>query len=366
MEISVLEHEPLAPHTTMGVGGDARYWSSCSTVDELKGGLEWARRRALPVQVLGGGSNTIFTDGTYPGLVLKIGLKGIARADGDGGVIVRAAAGEDWDDLVIHCIEADLSGIECLSGIPGSVGATPVQNVGAYGQEVAQTIVGVSAIDRDSLEEVTFTAAECRFRYRSSRFKAEDRDRFIITEVAFILRQGVRPALTYPELRDRLAGADEFAALPPGRATSTAVREAVMALRRAKSMVLDPEDANARSAGSYFLNPVLPGPQLAAVRERWDAVGEQTDMPAYDEAGGNKKIPAAWLVENSGFGKGFRWGEAGISDHHALALVAHGTRAADVVRLGEMIQEAVEKRFGVLLEPEPVVVGTSSEEDPRR
>ena len=359
MEIALRENEPLAPRTTMGVGGQARYWSSCSTVDELREALEWAHRRALPVQVLGGGSNTIFTDGTYPGLVLKVDLKGIAPAasDGDGDAIVRVAAGEDWDDFVRHCVDVELSGIECLSGIPGLVGATPIQNVGAYGQDVAQTIVEVRALDRDRLEEVTFTAAQCHFRYRGSRFKGEDRDRFIITQVALVLRRGARPALDYPELREYLRRDGGFDGLAAGRAASGAVRDAVLALRRAKSMVVDPQDPNTRCVGSYFLNPILLGPPLEAVEERWQASGTHTDMPVFDEPDGRKKIPAAWLVENSGFGKGFRWGEAGISEHHALALVAYGKRAADVVRLGEMIQEAVEKRFGILLEREPVVVG---------
>jgi UDP-N-acetylmuramate dehydrogenase len=360
MEINVKDNVPLAPLTTMGVGGKARYWASCGTVDELRAALEWARLRAQPVQVLGGGSNTIFADGTYPGLVLKIELKGIEQSAGavDGEITMKVAAGEHWDDFVAHCVAVHLSGIECLSGIPGLVGATPIQNVGAYGQEVAQTITAVQALDRDSLEPVSFTNQDCCFSYRSSRFKRADRGRFIITQVSFQLRRGVRPALTYPELRDRMAGHSGYDQLEAGAAASTAVRDAVIALRRAKSMVLDPGDPNARSAGSYFLNPIILGPVMDAVDERWKATAVDPDsaIPRFEESGGRKKIPAAWLVENSGFGKGFRFGEAGISQHHALAIVAYGSRAAAVVRLGEMIQEAVEKRFGIILETEPVLV----------
>ena len=167
--------------------------------------------------------------------------------------------------------------------------------------------------------------------------------------MCFRLRRGVKPALNYPELRERMDASRD--------ATPAAVREAVLALRRAKSMVLDPQDPNARSAGSYFLNPTIPGPPMDAIEERWQAVGDRSsEIPKFPESGGRVKIPAAWLVENSGFGKGFRYGQAGISENHALAIVAHGGRAADVVRLGEMIQEAVEKRVGITLAPEPVVV----------
>ncbi len=351
MDITVREHVPLAPHTSMGVGGNARYWSSSSTLDQLRASIEWARTRALPVQILGGGSNTIFADGTYPGLVIKVDLMGIEQIGDDGvdGLTLKAAAGEEWDDLVVHSIAADLSGIECLSGIPGLVGATPIQNVGAYGQEVAQTITEVRALHSESLEEVTFSGEECGFSYRNSRFKAADRGRFIITQVCFRLRRGVKPDLNYPELRERVQEA--------GDGTPTGVREAVLTLRRAKSMVLNPQDPNARSAGSYFLNPIILGPSMDAVEERWQAVGDhRSDIPKFPESGGRVKISAAWLVENSGFGKGFRYGQAGISENHSLAIVAHGGRAADIVRLGEMIQEAVEKRFGIILEPEPVVV----------
>jgi UDP-N-acetylmuramate dehydrogenase len=214
---------------------------------------------------------------------------------------------------------------------------------------VAQTITEVRALDSECLEEVTFSGEECGFSYRNSRFKAADRGRFIITQVCFRLRRGAKPDLNYPELRERIGSGD---------ATPAAVRDGVLALRRAKSMVLNPQDPNARSAGSYFLNPIIHGPPMDAIEERWRAVGDRSsDIPKFQESGGRVKIPAAWLVENSGFGKGFRYGQAGISENHALAIVAHGERAADVVRLGEMIQEAVEKRFGILLEPEPVVVG---------
>ena len=237
-----------------------------------------------------------------------------------------------------------------------------MQNVGAYGQEVSQTIVLVRALERATLRQVEFANEECGFAYRQSRFKGEDRGRFIVTEVVFQLRRSARPELRYAELRNHLEeGAVALEQLPPGREASNAVREAVLALRRRKSMVLDPTDPNSRSVGSFFLNPVLSEAAFKQLQGRWrETGGGDGPIPSFAGEGGTK-VPAAWLVESAGFAKGFRRGSAAISANHALALVSGpGTTARDIVELGREIQTAVEEKFGVHLEREPVVVPSGS------
>ena len=353
----IAEQVDLSPLTTMRLGGPARYLARCTTADEIRTALEWAAVQGLPVQVLGGGSNTIFDDRGYPGLVLKLELSGVRFEGGGGKVEVSALAGEDWDDLVRRCIARGLSGIECLSGIPGLVGAAPMQNVGAYGQEVAGTITAVRAIDRSTLKQVEFANRQCGFRYRNSRFKSEDRDRYVITEVVFRLEQGVRPELRYRELSECVARRGGLDGLEPGEPASSAVRAAVLDLRRSKSMVLDPGDPNTRSVGSFFLNPVLSEAELSGLRRRClEAPGEQqAPVPVFPDPGGHK-VPAAWLVERAGFRKGQRLGGAAVSENHALALVNRGGGSADVLKLAAAIQQQVEERFGIRLEREPVVV----------
>ena len=238
------ENIPLAPLTTMGLGGPARYLAECTSLAEMRDCLTWAEAEGLPVQVLGGGSNVLFADAGYSGLVLKVGLSGVVF----NGATVEVAAGEDWDAFVQCCVERGLAGVECLSGIPGSVGATPIQNVGAYGQEVKDTIAEVRALDRQTLEEIAFAPAECGFAYRQSRFKGADRDRFIVTSVTYRLDDSGQPQIRYPELRRHVSD---------DRPTLATVRDTVLALRRGKSMVIDPQDPNSRSVGSFFLNPVI-------------------------------------------------------------------------------------------------------------
>ena len=348
----ISEREVLAPMTTMGIGGEARYLARCQSVGQIRTSLEWATNKGLRVQPLGGGSNTLFDDGGFDGLVMKIELRGVSlRDEGDNHVAVSAASGEDWDALVVRCIAADLTGIECLSGIPGLVGATPMQNVGAYGQDVAQTIVAVRALDRHNLEVVEFTNPQCGFCYRSSRFKNEDRDRYIITEVRFNMVRKAEPQLRYLELQRRIAARGGLAELEPGAEASTAVRAAVIALRREKSMVVDASDPNSRSMGSFFLNPVLTAAQVAALAERCG----DAQMPVFEAEGGHK-VPAAWLVEQAGFHKGYTLGGAAISDHHALAIVHRGGGSRDVLRLADEIQQGVRTRLGVCLQREPVIV----------
>ncbi|MEE3215153.1 MAG: UDP-N-acetylmuramate dehydrogenase, partial [Pseudomonadota bacterium] len=296
------EHIELAPCTTLELGGEARYLARCRSDDDICHALRWARDRDLPVHVLGGGSNTVFADAGYCGLVLKIESVGVSFHEDGGDTIVTGAAGEDWDGFVRQCIDRDLSGIECLSGIPGLVGATPMQNVGAYGQEVAESVVGVRAIERETFSPRQFSGEDCRFRYRDSRFKSEDRDQFVITEVVYRLTRNQRPVIRYSQLAQALVDSQvDLEVLNPGRETSVAVREEVIALRRRKSMVFDESDVNSRSAGSFFQNPVLDAEQIdvvrAAVRDRG---GDAQDMPLY-AAAGCWKIAAAWLVEQAGF-----------------------------------------------------------------
>ncbi len=353
----IVDGVPLAPYTSLGLGGEARHFAHCTSEEEVREALRWGRSRGLPVHVLGGGSNTLFDDAGYDGLVLHVGLLGVRIEESGGVAAVSAAAGEDWDALVRRCIEVNLSGIECLSGIPGQVGATPMQNVGAYGQEVSDTIVEVRAIERDSGEGRTFANGECGFGYRTSRFKAEDRDRCIITGVTYRLPKSRRPEIRYPELQRRLeADGVDLESLAAGGPASAAVRDAVLDLRRGKAMLLD-SGPDSRSAGSFFLNPVLTGDQLADVRERWrERGGSAAEIPVYPAGGGRNKVAAAWLVERAGFAKGTLRGGAAISERHALALVNRGGGSADLLALAGEVAAGVRETFGVSLEPEPVYV----------
>jgi len=333
--------EVLALHTTIGLGGLARWFARCRTTDDIRASLEFARRSKLPVQVFAGGSNIIFHDEGFEGVVLQVCLPGYSAEDTTDGALVTVGAGEPWDAVVLRTVSRGWGGIECLSGIPGSAGATPVQNVGAYGQEVAETIVSVSAIDRETLRDTAFTQEECGFGYRESRFKGVDANRFIITAVRF--RLAARPAadISYPELAREI---DERGAAR----TPAAVREAVLALRRKKSMVIDPSDPNSRSVGSFFMNPVVP---LEFFEKRLKSLA----LPTYPAPGG-VKLSAAWLVEHAGFPKGTRRGGACISERHALAIVNRGGTTADVLTLAADIERRVEEKFGVRLRREPVIV----------
>ncbi len=346
---------PLAPYTTIGLGGPARLFAECGTVQELGQALAYASRTGTPVQVLAGGSNVVFADEGFDGLVIHVALRGVRAGREGNAVVVTAAAGEPWDPLVARATESGWGGIECLSGIPGSVGATPVQNVGAYGQEVRDTITCVRALDRQTGAEVDFTPDECRFSYRQSRFKSADADRFIITEVRFRLRPEALADIRYAELKAVLQASADLAALRPGAETLAAIRGAVIGLRRKKSMVFDPADENSRSVGSFFVNPVVPEAAFREIDHRWQGAGGRTPVPRFPAPGG-VKVPAGWLVEHAGFGKGFRKGGVGVSENHALALVNRGGTTKDLTGLASEIQQAVLTKFGVQLEREPVYV----------
>jgi UDP-N-acetylmuramate dehydrogenase len=352
--LQIREQVPLAQLTTLGVGGPARFFAEAATVDAAREAVEWAAARAVPLFVLGGGSNLLVADSGFPGLVLKVALRGIER-DGE---LFRAYAGEDWDAVVAQAVEARCAGIECLSGIPGTVGGTPVQNVGAYGQEVSETIVSVEALDLRTRKMATFSNPECGFAYRRSRFNTSDRGRYLIVRVSYRLAPKGEPKIEYRDLREYFAKVPSLAKAGPGWNTPALrdVRDAVRAIRRSKAMLLVEGDEDARSAGSFFKNPVVSGEEYARLQKLAETRGAR--IPSYPALQQSQKLPAAWLVEQAGFHKGYRRGPVGISRKHALAIVNRGgATAADVIALKNEIQAAVREQFGIELQPEPVFVG---------
>jgi len=300
--------------------------------------------------LLGGGSNVIFPDDGFDGLVIGVCMKGYRFERVAQGILLDAAAGEEWDPLVSEAVTKGFAGIECLSGIPGLVGATPIQNVGAYGQEVADTIRSVEAIDLRSMKDVQFSNMDCQFSYRQSRFKVVDKDRFVITRVRFLLQPDGKPSLTYPELRKQIESRH------PGSVDLGTVRQTVLALRRGKSMVLDPADPNCRSVGSFFMNPIVSREFFETLQRDLNRSGTPAEIPSFPGQQNAVKIPAAWLVEHSGFSKGFRKGGVGISANHALALVNHGGTTRELLGLAEEIREAVKRKFSILLQIEPSII----------
>lgn len=340
---------PLAPRTSLELGGPARQLVTVRDEDELRAVLRWAGRERLEVTPLGGGTNVVVADRGVPGLVVVLADRGCeARDDG----LVVARAGEEWDRVVALAVARDLAGLECLSGIPGSAGATPIQNVGAYGQEVGEVLAWVRAVDRRTAEPVQLAPEACELGYRSSRFRRRP-GRFVVTEVAFRLRPGGAPTLRYVELARAAAqrGSDGLAA----------VRRLVLELRRAKSMVLDERDPNRRSVGSFFVNPVVDTAVLARVA----STAAPAEVPHHRLDHGRFKLSAAWLIEAAGFHKGERRGAVGLSDRHALALVHHGGgTTAELVGFAAEIRAAVAARFGVSLVPEPVFLGFTPGVDP--
>ncbi len=343
----------LAPLTNLKLGGTARYFIEVEDVDTATDAIRWAHRHDLPLAVIAGGSNVVVADSGWSGILLRMAMRGIALEREGDVVRVTAAAGEPWDELVAGCVADGLAGIECLSGIPGSVGATPIQNVGAYGQEVSEVVENVQVLDVKSLEVRSFSGAECGFGYRTSSFR-ENPGRFLVLAVTFRLLRGGTPNVKYPQLER---------ALRARRAAPTAVevRKAVLELRRAKSMVVDTTDPNSRSVGSFFINPVLDAPSLAALTEEARGCGALLpgeSLPTFPIGDGRSKVPAAWLIEHAGFAKGLRRGSVGISDAHALALVHHGGgTTAEFVALARDIRGGVLQRFRIELQPEPVFLG---------
>jgi UDP-N-acetylmuramate dehydrogenase len=350
-EPAIAEQVSLAQFTTLELGGPAEYFLRVADRATLLEALAWARDRSLPVHVLGGGSNVVISDQGLPGLTIRIETRGISTSRAGDLVEVQVEAGEPWDALVERTVADDLAGLECLSGIPGLTGATPIQNVGAYGQDVSQTIRAVELLDRRSLQVVTFAPDACGFGYRTSAFKAEP-DRYVVLGVRFGLREHGPASVKYAELARAIA---------KRQPSLREVRDAVLALRRGKSMVIDPTDENRRSVGSFFLNPVVSAEQVREVAARAVTAGlirDATELPTF-AADGGVKIPAAWLIERAGFSKGYRRGLAGISSRHALALVNHGGSSEGLIELARAIRDGVEAKFGVRLHPEPMLLGLS-------
>ena len=331
---------PLAPLTTLGIGGPARVFVRAESVDEIREVIAWTASHHHPLFILGGGSNVLIADEGFDGVVLQIDLRGMTVQSED---VVYVAAGERWDDFVAFAVDRGYAGIECLSGIPGLTGATPIQNVGAYGQEVSETISGVEAIERDTGRVVTMTNAECGFGYRQSVFKNAAKERYIVAGVTFRLKPGGAASIRYPELQKYL---DEHAI---DVRDLRKVRDAVIAIRKRKGMVLDPSDPDTRSDGSFFMNPIVTPAQFAAIRAE--------NIPHFP-AGDQIKLSAAWLIEQAGFHKGFVHGNVGLSSKHTLAVINRGGGTArEVIELVRMIQERVRVKFGVEIQPEPNFVG---------
>jgi len=343
--VNLLENVQLGPKTTLELGGAARYFVKATDDATVVEALRWSRARGLPARVLGGGSNLVIADGDFEGLVIEMAQQGV-RVEGGR---VSAAAGERWDDLVALTVQRELAGLECLSGIPGRVGATPIQNVGAYGHEISHTLRMVRVLDRATLQEQTLAPDDCELSYRNSRFKREP-DRFVVLEVSFELEPGGAPSIRYAELQRAVAELE--------RPDIAAARRLVIELRRGKSMVLEPDNPNRRSAGSFFTNPFV-------TRELADRLIAASDerVPHWPTDDGRVKLAAGWLIERAGMRKGTRRGSVGISSAHALALIHHGGgTTSELLALAAEVRAAVLDRFGVELEREPVLWARSEEE----
>jgi UDP-N-acetylmuramate dehydrogenase len=337
---------PLAPRTSLRVGGSARWFTVASSVDDVAAAHAWSRARGVRLIVLGGCTNVVVADAGLDALVVIAQPRGLSIDEDGDTLTVTAAAGEPWDAVVEAGVARGGAGIECLSGIPGLTGGTPIQNVGAYGQEVAGVIEQVTAFDTVTGAPVALAAADCGFAYRTSRFKTGDAGRFVVCGVTLRLRKGT-PTTTYADVAAALAR--QGVAQP----SAADVRVAVIDIRRRKAMVLDDGDPDTRSVGSFFTNPVVDAAAAERVSARAGAAA-----PRFPQADGRVKVPAAWLIERAGFTKGMREGAVGLSSRHTLAIVTRdGATAADVIRFAARVARHVEGEFGVRLRPEPVFLG---------
>ena len=354
--MEIRENIPLAPYTTLQIGGPARWFVDAASEEELAQAVTFARSKGAPVFVLGGGSNLLVSDKGFPGVVIHICNRGIREKMDGAATIFTVAAGEEWDSFVQQMVDRDFSGVECLAGIPGTVGGTPVQNVGAYGQEVAATIVSVRALDRTNLQMIDFSNAQCQFGYRRSLFNSTARERYIVTSVSYRLRLHGTPSLAYKELAEAFPDPSSIPSLAQ-------VSEKVRSIRRSKGMLLMDGDLDSRSAGSFFKNPVVSESQLADISARVTKEAHLAGRPAADSIPhfaaepGTVKLLAGWLIEHAGFPRGFTLGKAAISSRHTLALVNRGeATAAEMLALRDQIRKRVLAQFGIMLEQEPVYV----------
>jgi UDP-N-acetylmuramate dehydrogenase len=351
--LNIQENIPLAPLTTLQVGGPARYFIETCTETEVKDAVGFAADKRLPLFVLGGGSNLVVSDAGWPGLVLKIALPGVEFESDRNRTLFCVGAGENWDQFVSFTVSKNCGGLECLSGVPGTVGGTPVQNVGAYGQEVSQTITQVRVLEIANGTILQLDNAACGFTYRTSVFNSSQRGKYIVLEVAYRLERGRQPTIEYADLKKFFGAAS--ADRPP---TLQQVRDAVRSIRQSKAMLLVSGDEDCRSAGSFFKNPVV----SRAEADRLLAVAQKRvpgkTLPQYPVQNGMVKLAAAWLVEQAGFSKGYSRGPVGLSRKHALAIVNRGGAAAhDIMALKDEVQKKVLEIWGVQLQPEPVFVG---------
>jgi UDP-N-acetylmuramate dehydrogenase len=349
--IRIQEAVSLAPYTTFRIGGPARFFAEVATEPDLLEAVRVARDRNLEIFTLGGGSNLLVSDAGFDGLVIHIAINTpTAATPASGHIDYTVAAGTDWNAFVLGTCEQGISGVECLAGIPGSVGGTPVQNVGAYGQEVAETITHVRALDLQSNSFVTLTRDQCGFAYRRSIFNTTHRNRYIVTQVTFRLDTTARPNLTYADLRRHFEHRNGPAPTPLD------VYHAVRSIRHGKGMLLVEGEADCRSAGSFFKNPVVAEEVLTKIAASLQIPTDK--IPHWSAHAGHIKLPAAWLLEQAGFPKGFTLGQAGISSRHTLALINRGqATAADIAALRDRIRQQVQSRFNIQLEQEPVQLG---------
>jgi UDP-N-acetylmuramate dehydrogenase len=332
----------LADWCTLNVGGAAQWFVQARSEDAILDALAWADARRAPVLVLGGGSNIVIADSGFSGVVVQVGIRGVRAHQQGARVVFSAGSGEAWDPFVAQTIRENCAGLECLSGIPGLVGGTPIQNVGAYGQDVSATIQTVRVIDRQSRQARTMSAGECGFGYRTSRFKHADAGRFIVTEVDFALTLNGPATIGYADV------VKYFADRTPPQPTLQQVRDAIIEIRSRKGMVIRQGNPANRSCGSFFVNPVVS-------RAHFERLGE---APHYPAGGERVKVPAAWLIEQAGFTRGYVAGAVGLSPFQAQGLINRGgATAADVVGLAIAIKRAVWQRFAVAIVPEPVFVG---------
>jgi len=347
--MQIRENVLLAPLTTLRVGGPARFFVEANSIAEVSEAVQLSGAQNLPLFVLGGGSNLVVSDSGWPGLVLKVAITGVEERSHDGKALFDVGAGEDWDKFVARAVGRNCAGVECLSGIPGSVGGTPVQNVGAYGQEVAETVESALVFDLRHGKVQELCSDACGFSYRTSIFNSTERGRFIILRVTYGLELDGKPQMQYADLKKYFAGWSESPTLAQ-------IRDAVRTIRSTKGMLISGGDEDCRSAGSFFKNPMLSDEEFRELAAR--AAVKNLHIPSYPALDAMKKVSAAWLVEHSGFAKGYGRGPVGISRKHALAIVNRGeATAADVVAFKDEIQQRVQDIWGIRLEPEPVFVG---------
>jgi len=342
---------PLADLTTFAVGGPARFLVEISCEKDAVAALAVVREGGLEYTVLGGGSNVLISDDGFPGLVVLNRIKGLSVEEQGGSVLVTVGAGEDWQDFVDLCVAEDWQGVECLAGIPGTVGASPIQNIGAYGQEVSQVIARVRCLETATGKVVTFENEECAFRYRESIFNTREAGNFLLVSVTYILVRGGAPLITYRELEERLSAISS--------PTLTEVRDAVIALRAGKGVLIKTGYESFKCAGSFFKNPIVKGTQFKVIEALVSADGSANNW-SWPLPSGEVKISAACLIQRAGFNRGYRTGKVGISPYHTLILInGDGASAREIVAFAAEVQQRVLDRFGVHLQPEARLIGFS-------